>query len=94
MDGTAFIVLVADEGDLEHATTRVLHSVEEAASLVQAQVEAGTEQSRIRVFASTEMAIKVTFRPLVTIGQEDAEHSDVDGQKDGDISFSSVFKKA
>ncbi len=63
MDDAAFIVLIADEGDPEHTNTRLLRSVEEAASHVQAQVEAGVEQSRIRAFASTEMAIKVTFRP-------------------------------
>jgi hypothetical protein len=91
MDEGAFIVLVADEGDPEHAKTRILRSAEEAAGHVQVQVEAGIEPSRIRVFASTEMAIKVTFRPVVAIG-DGAEDSD--GQGESAASFSSMFKKA
>ena len=94
MDDTTFVVLVADEGDPEHARTRVLRSVEETAGHVQAQVEAGIEQSRIRVFASTEMAIKLTFRPVVTIDHEIAEDPDSDGQRDGALSFPSMAKRA
>jgi hypothetical protein len=94
MDDAAFFVLIADEGDPDHAKTRLLGSVEEAVSHVQTQVEAGVEQSRIRVFASTEMAVQVTFRPVVTISHEVAEDSDSDGQKDGTVRFSSMFKRA
>ncbi len=94
MDQAAFVVLIANEGDPEYAKTRVVHSIEEAASHVQAQVEVGVEQNRIRVFASTEMAIKITFQPVVTIDQDEAQNSDADGQKDSTVRFSSMFKKA
>ena len=61
------IILVTDRGDDRHGEISVIDDPKKAARLIETIIEAGFEQERIRVFTGSELALQVTFRPVVTL---------------------------
>ena len=59
------MVIVSDLDDAKHAEINVVESVPKAARLVETLLEAGFDQSRIRVFVGDEMGMQVRHRPVV-----------------------------
>jgi len=61
------MVIVSDLDNDTHAEINVVEGVPKAARLVETLLEAGFDQSRIRVFVGGEMGMHVRQRPTVTI---------------------------
>ncbi len=61
------IILVSDRGDEKHGEITVLDDSAKAERLVETLLEAGFEQERIRVFHGSNVAMKVSYRPVVEI---------------------------
>jgi hypothetical protein len=51
----------------------VLDEIRKAESVVEALLEAGFEQERVRVFTGAEINIQVTYRPLVVLASDLAD---------------------
>jgi len=67
-----FLVFVADEETQERGDISFFTGANDAASHAESLLEAGYDQSRIRVFSSKEMNLHVTHRPVVSfVGGED-----------------------
>jgi hypothetical protein len=71
------VVIVSDLDDAKHAQINVVESVPKAARLVETLLEAGFDQSRIRVFVGGEMGMEVRQRPIVTLGGDDKDSEPV-----------------
>ncbi len=67
MTKSTVIVLVADHDDPKHGEITVLEDQAEAEQMIESLLEAGFEQDRIRVFAGVENAMKISYRPVVTL---------------------------
>ena len=61
-----FLVFLADEEAPERGDISFFSDATEAASHAESLLEAGYDQSRIRVFNSREMDVHVTHRPVVS----------------------------
>lgn len=61
------LVIVSDPDDAKHAEINFAESVPKAARLVETLLEAGFDQTRIRVFVGGEMVMQVRQRPIVTL---------------------------
>jgi len=83
---TRVIMLVVDRDDPKHGEITVLDDMRKAENLVATLLEAGFEQERIRIFTGSEMGMRVTHRPVVTIVNEEqdeiaaADHSSAEPQ--------------
>jgi hypothetical protein len=64
------IVLVSDLDNAIRGELNVLESVEEATRLVEALIESGFEQERIRIFLGDEMQMEVRHRPVVSLASD------------------------
>jgi hypothetical protein len=53
------VVLVADDDDPGHTRTSVFHSVEQAENHIQSLIQNGIGQSRLRVFAASDMRVDI-----------------------------------
>ena len=73
MDET-IIVLVSDKDDSEHGEISILDDPQKAERLVETLLEAGFEESRIRVFNGRSSEFAVNHRPVVAL---------VDGSSEG-----------
>ena len=62
-----YLVFVADEEAQERGDVRFFTNAADAASHAESLLEAGYDQSRIRVFAFREMDLHVTHRPVVSL---------------------------
>ena len=60
------LVIVSDPDDAKHAEINFVESVPKA-RLVETLLEAGFDQTRIRVFVGGEMVMQVRQRPIVTL---------------------------
>jgi len=69
------MVIVSDPDDAKHGEINHVESLEKAARLVETFLEAGFDQSRVRVFTSSEMDMRVRHRPVVALvtGDEASE---------------------
>ncbi len=61
------IVMVSDLDDTKHGEINVLESPAKAARMVEALLESGFEQERIRIFTGDEMGMQVAHRPVVAL---------------------------
>ena len=61
-----FLVFVADEEAQERGDIRFFTDATAAAGHAESLLEAGYDQSRIRVFSAKEMDVHVTHRPVVS----------------------------
>ncbi|HLC28151.1 MAG TPA: hypothetical protein VJL07_01740 [Dehalococcoidia bacterium] len=61
------MVIVSDPDDAKHGEINHVESLEKAARLVETFLEAGFDQSRVRVFTSSEMDMRVRHRPVVAL---------------------------
>src|SRR5687767_13569797 len=61
------MVIVSDVDDAKHGEINVVESLPKAARLVETMLEAGFDQSRIRVFSGAEMDMHVRHRPVVAL---------------------------
>ncbi len=61
------MVIVSDPDDAKHGEINLVESLQKAARLVETFLEAGFDQSRIRVFTSSEMDMRVRHRPVVAL---------------------------
>jgi hypothetical protein len=67
------MVIVADPDDAKRGEINVVESPQKAARLVETLLEAGYDQTRIRVFNGSEMDMRVRHRPVVALlSSEDA----------------------
>lgn len=67
------IVLVGDPDDPQRGEITVMENLTKAARLVEALLEAGFEEERIRVFSGSEEHVHVTYRPVVSFLTSDGE---------------------
>jgi len=65
------MVIVSDLDNDKHAEINVIEGVQKAARLVEALLEAGFDQARIRVFVGGEMGMQVRHRPVVALVADD-----------------------
>jgi hypothetical protein len=72
------LVIVADDDNPNYADITVLDSRMKAAGLVEALLEEGFEQSRIRAFEGRETVMQVRHRPVVSFvaGDDDSQPAD------------------
>ena len=81
-DGQAaakIILVVSDSDDSKFGEITVLDEIRNAESAIEALLEAGLEQERVRAFSGAEMNVQVTYRPLVVLANglaDSAEESD------------------
>ncbi len=68
---TKVIILVTDRGDDRHGEISVVDDLEKAERLIEAVIQAGFEQERIRVFTGSELGLRVSLRPVVTLASSD-----------------------
>ncbi len=61
------IVLVSDEDDSKHGEISILDDPQKAERLVEALLEAGLDESRIRVFNGTSSEFQISHRPVVAL---------------------------
>jgi antitoxin (DNA-binding transcriptional repressor) of toxin-antitoxin stability system len=61
------IVVVADLDDAKHGEINVVESLPKAARLVETLLEAGFDQTRVRVFSGEELDMRVRHRPVVAL---------------------------
>jgi hypothetical protein len=61
------MVIVSDPDDAKHGKINVVDSSHKAARLVETLLEAGFDQTRIRVFTGAEMDMRVRDRPVVAL---------------------------
>jgi hypothetical protein len=76
------MVIVADPDDAKHGEINVVESPQKAARLVETLLEAGFDQTRIRVFSGTEMDMRVRHRPVVALvtSEEAAERIEAEAE--------------
>ena len=84
------ILLVSDSNDSKFGEIITLDEIPKAESAIEALLEAGLEQERVRVFTGAEINIRVTYRPLVALASDltdSAEESDyrLDDQADPEV---------
>jgi hypothetical protein len=61
------IIVISDMDDPKRGEISVLDSPQRAARMVEALLEAGFEQERIRIFSGGEMEMQVRHRPVVAL---------------------------
>ncbi len=64
------VVVVYDSDDLKHGEVAAFDSPESAERLLESLLEAGFGTDRIRVFDADELAMRVSYRPVVALGEE------------------------
>ena len=64
------VVVVYDGDDLKHGEVAAFDSPESAERLLESLLEAGFGTDRIRVFDADELAMRVSYRPVVALGEE------------------------
>jgi hypothetical protein len=71
------IVVVSDLDDAKHGEINVVESLQKAARLVETLLEAGFDQTRVRVFSGEELDMHVRHRPVVALvtGDQPADGS-------------------
>lgn len=69
------MVIVHDPDDPRHGEINVVESLHKGARLVETLLEAGFDQTRIRVFTGAEMDMRVRHKPVVNLvtGDESTE---------------------
>lgn len=75
------IVVISDMDDPKRGEISVLDSPQKAARIVEALLEAGFEQERIRIFCGGEMEMQVRQRPVVALT---GPHLPIDGEARAD----------
>jgi hypothetical protein len=70
------MVIVSDTDDAKHGEINLVENLQKAARLVETMLEAGFDQSRIRVFTSSEMDMRVRQRPVVALVTGDQSPDD------------------
>jgi hypothetical protein len=73
----AVIVIVSDLDDAKHGEINVVENLQKAARLVETLLEAGFDQTRVRVFSGEELDMRVRHRPVVALvtGDQPADGS-------------------
>lgn len=78
------MVIVSDLDDAKHGEINVVENLQKAARLVETLLEAGFDQTRVRVFSGAELDMRVRHRPVVALvtGDEPSNGSDADDHHD------------
>jgi len=63
-------LLVSDSNDSTFGEIIVLDEIRKAESTIEALLEVGFEQERVRVFSGAEINIQVTYRPVVVLASD------------------------
>jgi hypothetical protein len=74
------LVIVTDDDNPNYADITILNSRLKAAGLVEALLEEGFEQSRIRVFEGRETVMQVRHRPVVSFVSDDEDSQSADNK--------------
>jgi len=77
----AVMVIVSDLDDAKHGEINVVENLHKAARLVETLLEAGFDQTRVRVFSGAELDMRVRHRPVVALVTGDEPP---DGSSDAD----------
>jgi hypothetical protein len=64
------VVMVLEQDDSSRGEIKVMRDPGEAARLAEDLIESGVEIERIRIFDATELAMKVSHKPVVSLGAE------------------------
>jgi hypothetical protein len=88
------MVVVSDLDDAKRAEINVVENLQKAARLVETFLEAGFDQSRIRVFTSSEMDMRVRHRPVVALVTGDESSDDDPQEAAGDTEKRAVTSNA
>lgn len=73
------MVIVSDLDNANHGEINVVGSISKAASLVETILETGLDQGRIRVFAGSEMEMRVRHKPIVSlVANDEGSESELD----------------
>jgi hypothetical protein len=78
------ILLVSDSSDSKFGEIIMLDEARKAEHAIEALLEAGLEQERVRVFDGAEINIQVTYRPLVVLASGLADSAEESGRRLGD----------
>lgn len=70
------ILLVSDSNGSTFGEIIVLDEIRKAESVIEALLEAGFDQQRVRVFTGVEINIRVAYRPLVVLASGLADSAD------------------
>ncbi len=65
-----FVLVVSDDKDGKHGEISELDTAQETERLVEALLEAGFEQDRIRVFTGSQAEVVTVYRPVVYLIDE------------------------
>ncbi len=93
-----FMVLLTDEKDAARGEIRWLDSASAVARFIETLLEGGFDGECIRVFHASEVALEVTYRPVVSLsasadppqqtpadpGEPEGDEYPVDGQAEGE----------
>ncbi len=85
MDET-IIVLVSDKDDSKHGEISILDDPQEAERLVETLLEAGFDESRIRVFNGRSSEFQISHRPVVALvdgSSEEARRPEAQAERRG-----------
>lgn len=62
-----FVVLLTDENDPDRGEIKVLASAGDVARYVEVLLESGAAPERVRVFHGAEIALEISYRPVVSL---------------------------
>lgn len=75
-----FVVVLTDEDSSDRGEIKVLDSADEVARFIEVLLEGGFGRERIRVFQGGEIALKVSYRPVVSLSAAKAALTADDGE--------------
>jgi len=78
------IVIVSDRNDAKYGEIKVLDSPEQAERLIETFLDSGCEQERIRIFNGDELVPQISYKPVVSFGDEQPDDRDGEGAAEED----------
>jgi hypothetical protein len=88
------MVIVADPDDAKRGEINFVEGPQKAARLVETLLEAGYEQTRIRVFNGSEMDMRVRHRPVVALLSSEEAGDKADAAAEGEAEPQTVASNA
>jgi hypothetical protein len=76
------VLLVSDEKDGKYGEITVLDSAHEMERLMETLLEEGCDRERMRVFSGAEAEFETTYRPVVSLTDDEAEAAAGQDQQD------------
>ncbi len=72
-DAQKIILFVADRADPKMGELMVIDDAKKAESTIEGLLEAGYDQELVRVFSGKPSEVVVTYRPVVTLSQDESD---------------------